>query len=108
MVLLRKPGRMQTNDTIDILTLPSSLDLAAATPLREEFLARRGRNIHVDGAEVARAGVPCLQVLLAARQIWADDKLDWVSKNFSVELVSALQELGIGLARLGLEKEPAK
>ena len=35
-------------------------------------------------------------------------KVDWVSKNFSVELVSALQELGIGLARLGLEKEPAK
>jgi chemotaxis protein CheX len=107
-VWLRKLGRMLANDVTFTLTLPASLDLAAAAPLREEFLARRGQKIRVDGANVARVGVPCLQVLLAARQIWVDDHIEWVSGNFSVELVSALGELGIGLERLGLEKEPAK
>jgi chemotaxis protein CheX len=99
---------MLANDVTYTLTLPNSLDLAAAAPLRDEFLARRGQKIHVDGANVARVGVPCLQVLLAARRIWADDQIEWVSGNFSVELVSALDELGISLERLGLEKEPAK
>jgi anti-anti-sigma regulatory factor len=108
MVLLRKPERMQANDVTDILTLPVSLNLAAAAPLKEEFLSRRGRKIRLDGTNVARVGVPCLQVLLAARQIWADDQIEWVNGSFSVEFVSALKELGIGLERFGLEKEPAK
>lgn len=99
---------MQSNDVSDIFTLPVSLDLAAAKSLKQEFLSRRGRKIHLDGANVARIGVPCLQVLLAARKIWADDQIEWVSGKFSVELVSALNELGIGLERFGLEKEPAK
>jgi chemotaxis protein CheX len=99
---------MQTNDVTDTFTLPASLDLAAAAPLKEELLSRRGRKLRLDGTNVGRVGVPCLQVLLAARQIWADDQIEWVSENFSVELVSALNELGIGLDRLGLEKEPAK
>jgi chemotaxis protein CheX len=99
---------MQTNDVIDTFTLPASLDLAAAAPLKEEFLSRRGRKISLDGANVARVGVPCLQVLLAARQTWADDQIEWMSGNFSDEFISALNELGISLERLGLEKEPAK
>jgi chemotaxis protein CheX len=98
---------MQTNDAT-VLILPAILDLAAAAPLKEVLLARRGQKISIDGAAVVRAGVPCLQVLLAARQTWADDQIEWVSGNFSAELVSALNELGIGLERLGLEKEPAK
>jgi chemotaxis protein CheX len=99
---------MGANDIADVFALPASLDLAAAAPLKEALLARRGQKICVDGSNVARAGVPCLQVLLAARQIWVDDQIEWASQSFSVELVSALQELGIGLGRLGLEKEPAK
>ena len=97
---------MQAND--DTFTLPVSLDLAAATPLKQELLSRRGRKIRLDGTNVARVGVPCLQVLLAARQAWADDKIEWVSENFSVEFVSALNELNIGPERIGLEKGPAK
>jgi anti-anti-sigma regulatory factor len=99
---------MQANDIAQVVTLPASLDLAAAAALKEEFLAKRGQKLRVDGADVARVGVPCLQVLLAARQTWVDDQIDWVSGSFSVELVSALNELGVGLGRLGLEKEPAK
>jgi chemotaxis protein CheX len=99
---------VQGNEVADAFVLPTSLDLAAAAALKEELLARRGQKIRVDGANVSRVGVPCLQVLLAARQIWVDDQVDWVSGNFSVELVSALNELGIGLERFGLEKEPAK
>ena len=99
---------MQANDITQVVTLPASLDLAAAAALREAFLAKRGQKLRVDGADVARVGVPCVQVLLAARQTWVGDKIDWVSGNFSVELVSALNELGVGLGRLGLEKEPAK
>jgi chemotaxis protein CheX len=99
---------MLDNEAADAFVLPASLDLAAAADLKEQLLARRGQKIHVDGANVSRVGVPCLQVLLAARQTWADDQVDWVSGSFSVELVAALNELGIRLERFGLEKEPAK
>ncbi|OYV38070.1 MAG: hypothetical protein B7Z80_11085 [Rhodospirillales bacterium 20-64-7] len=99
---------MQANDIAQTVTLPASLDLAAAAALRTEFLSKRGQPLCVEGGNVARVGIPCLQVLLAARQAWVDDQVDWASANFSPEFVAALNELGIGLERFGLEKEPAK
>ncbi len=99
---------MQYNETSNALTLPANLDLAAAAPLKEALLARRGEKIRVDGSHVLRVGVPCLQVLMAARQAWIDDHVEWVSETFSAEFVAALNELGIGLERFGLEKELAK
>jgi chemotaxis protein CheX len=48
--------------------LDMSLDTAAATPLRQELLARLalGQPILLDGSNVKRVGQACLQVLVAA------------------------------------------
>jgi chemotaxis protein CheX len=55
------------------LTLPETLDLTAAAPLRSEILSRRGQPLDLDGSAVQRLGGLCLQVLLAARSAWTDD-----------------------------------
>jgi chemotaxis protein CheX len=49
--------------------LDTSLDTAAATPLRQEMLARLalGQPILLDGSQVKRVGQACLQLLVAAR-----------------------------------------
>jgi anti-anti-sigma regulatory factor len=48
--------------------LPSTLDLLAATPLREVLRAHleNGSAIVLDGSKVERVSTACLQVLLAA------------------------------------------
>ncbi len=55
------------------MTLPTVLDLAAAGPLQSALLALRGRPATIDASEVQRMGGLCLQVLLAARNMWAAD-----------------------------------
>jgi len=49
--------------------LPSSLDTAAAAPLRLELLAQlaAGGPVVLDGSGVTRVGQACLQVLASAR-----------------------------------------
>ena len=49
--------------------LPATLDTSAAVPLRRALLDRldRGEPVHLDGSEVARAGLACLQVLASGR-----------------------------------------
>jgi len=55
------------------LKLPASLDVKAAAPLAQEFIARRGQDLWIDASEVQRVGAQCLQVLLAARRRWDAD-----------------------------------
>jgi chemotaxis protein CheX len=49
------------------------LDLQAAEPLRAELISLRGRPLEIDASQVNRLGGLCLQVLMAARKIWAED-----------------------------------
>jgi chemotaxis protein CheX len=54
----------------ETLTLPQNLDLVAAGVLRQDLLARRGKPLEIDAANVQRFGGLCLQVLIAAKREW--------------------------------------
>lgn len=55
------------------VTLPASLDTAAAEPLKAALLGARGAPLTLDASEVERLGGLCLQLLLSARRTWAED-----------------------------------
>ena len=57
------------------LQLPAILDLGAAAPLAEELVRLRGQPLTLDASQVERLGGLCLQVLLSARTMWAEDSL---------------------------------
>lgn len=52
------------------LTLPARLDLTVAADLRAALLDRRGADLILDAGTVTHLGGLCLQVLLAARDLW--------------------------------------
>lgn len=72
--------------------LPPVLDLQAAEPLRAELMALRGRPLTVDASQVTRLGGLCLQVLMSAQKIWAEDglslRVDQPSSGFSEQLAA--------------------
>jgi chemotaxis protein CheX len=78
----------------NVVRLPDVLDLKAAAPLREELLAARGSAIQLDASHVQRVGGLCLQVLLSARQTWAEDKL-------ALRVVEPSAEFNDGIALFG-------
>jgi chemotaxis protein CheX len=61
------PAELATVSLIPIL------DLQAAEPLRAELISLRGRPLEIDASQVNRLGGLCLQVLMSARKIWAED-----------------------------------
>ena len=75
-----------------VVSLPPVLDLQAAEPLRAELMALRGRPLTLDASQVTRLGGLCLQVLMAARKIWAEDghslTVDQPSSGFSEQLTA--------------------
>lgn len=77
--------------------LPAALDTAAAGPLRSMLLDRieRGEPVLLDGGEVTRAGLACLQVLASASHMAATRGLDFRIDHGSNALIRM-----IGLARL--------
>jgi chemotaxis protein CheX len=79
------------------------LDLQAAEPLRAELMALRGRPLIIDASQVNRLGGLCLQVLMSARKLWAQDGLslmvDQPSSAFSEQLT------GFGEPELRYEPE---
>jgi chemotaxis protein CheX len=79
------------------------LDLQAAEPLRAELMALRGRPLTIDASQVSRLGGLCLQVLMSARKMWAQDGLsltvDQPSSAFSEQL------MGFGEPELRFEPE---
>ena len=83
-----------------LLKLPEILDLKAATPLAAEFLALRGRPVHVDAAQVTRLGGLCLQVLLSAAKTWKIDDTPFALVRPSSDFVEGLARLGISSAVL--------
>ena len=68
-----------------VVSLPPVLDLQAAEPLRAELMALRGRPLTLDASQVTRLGGLCLQVLMSARKMWAEDGL-----NLTVEQQSSV------------------
>lgn len=74
--------------------LPPRLDLAAAGALRDELLKLRGRDVVMDGSGVRHLGGAGLQVLLAARRLWA-------AEGRSLRLAEPSAALSEGLALMG-------
>ena len=74
------------------VSLAPVLDLQAAEPLRAELMALRGRPLDLDASQVTRMGGLCLQVLMSARKIWAEDgvclTVDQPSSAFSEQLAA--------------------
>jgi chemotaxis protein CheX len=74
------------------VSLAPVLDLQAAEPLRAELMSLRGRPLDVDASQVSRLGGLCLQVLMSARKIWAEDgvalTLNQPSLAFSEQLAA--------------------
>lgn len=77
--------------------LAATLDTAAATPLRQELLARidSNRPVELDGAAVTRTGLACLQVLASAREAATSRGLRFAIADPSDALIEMAQ-----LARL--------
>jgi chemotaxis protein CheX len=76
------------------LTLAPVLDLRAAGALRAELLERRGQPMNVDASGVERMGGLCLQVLLSARSVWADDGHAFTISGPSESFREAMRLLG--------------
>jgi len=76
------------------MVLADSLDLTAAAPLAAELLAARGKPATLDASGVQRLGAQCLQVLLAARALWASDGQPWRLVDPSPEFSDAAALMG--------------
>lgn len=85
------------------LQIPAALDTGAAEPLRAELLARLDRNepLMLDGAEVSRAGLACMQVLASAREEAGRRGVAYSLDNAS----EGLRQMA-DLARLGFVLDP--
>jgi chemotaxis protein CheX len=87
--------------------LPETLDLVAATPLRDEILRRRGGPLALDGSAVERFSGLCLQVLLAAHATWREDGHEFRLVAPSEALMDGLRTLGALPALAGCTEEIA-
>jgi chemotaxis protein CheX len=87
-----------------VLTLPSVLDLKAASGLHRDLIELRGQDLNVDGGEVSRLGAQCLQVLMAGVIAWRKDarRLGFVNRSEAFD--RALNLFGADLDTL--QKEP--
>lgn len=87
------------------LQLAENLDLTAAVPLHETLLSMRGEDLLVDAASVERLGGQCVQLLLSARQSWAEDDASFAIENPSQNFLSALTILGVEPGSLNVKEE---
>ena len=91
------------SNSLAAVGLAPVLDLQAAEPLRAELMALRGRPLIIDASQVSRLGGLCLQVLMSARKMWAQDgvslMVDQPSSAFSEQLT------GFGAPELRYEPE---
>lgn len=76
------------------LTLGPVLDLRAVGVLRDDLLGRRGQALDVDASGVERLGGLCLQVLLSAKRVWAEDRQPFTISGSSDAFREALRLLG--------------
>ena len=80
-------------ETANVSLVPV-LDLQAAEPLRAELMSLRGRPLDIDASEVTRLGGLCLQVLMSARKIWAEDGVSLTVNQPSLAFSDQLTAFG--------------
>jgi chemotaxis protein CheX len=89
------------------IKLPEALNLRAAPPLAASLLGVRGHQVTLDASEVEKIGAQCIQVLLSAHALWAQEGVAFTLSSPSQAFVEALENLGIPIAKIG-EQEPKK
>lgn len=88
-------GVEDDHDRVAVLALDPVLDLKAASPLAEHFLAHRGSDIAIDASAVERLGAQSLQVLLSAIATWQADGRAVDFKDPSDAFVDGLHVFGL-------------
>lgn len=86
------------------LKLSAVLDLNEASTLHSTLLTMRGRNLVIDASGVERAGVQCVQVLMAGAKAWEEDKKTFTIARISDAFQKTMQLIGVDIDHL-LAKE---
>jgi chemotaxis protein CheX len=97
-----EPGRSASA----ALRLPTSLDLAAARPLANSLLERRGRPVEIDASAVSQVGAQCAQVLLSAKRTWDADGVALSIVNCGPRMIEDFALIGIDCTRLATGESP--
>ena len=80
------------------LSLATVLDLNEATTLHGKLMSLRGSDLVIDASSVERVGAQCVQVLMAAKKIWDEDKLTFRFSKVSDSFNKTMQLIGINIA----------
>lgn len=80
------------------LSLATVLDLNEATNLHGKLMSLRGSDLVIDASSVERVGAQCVQVLMAAKKIWEEDKLTFKFSKVSDSFNKTMQLIGINIA----------
>ncbi|MEM9170304.1 MAG: STAS domain-containing protein [Pseudomonadota bacterium] len=91
----------------DRIALASILDLRAAAPLADAFIARRGQNVTVDASGVERVGGQCAQVLVSAAKTWTADGATLTVDAPSAAFSENLETMGLSLEVIQTGTTPA-
>jgi chemotaxis protein CheX len=81
------------------IALASELDIKAAAPLATELIAVRGTALTIDASGVERIGGQCMQVLLAAAEIWRTDGSSLSIAEPSAAFVAAIGTAGLDITQ---------
>ncbi|MCX8996079.1 STAS domain-containing protein [Rhizobiaceae bacterium BDR2-2] len=95
---------MAAKKTATTMKLAAVLDMNEATSLHRAFLDARGKNITIDASGVERAGVQCIQVLVAAARAWEADARTFTITALSETFRKTLNLVGVNVDHL-LAKE---
>lgn len=82
----------------ECVTLPTELDIKAASPLANQLLALRGRDVLLNASQIERVGAQCLQVLLSAASTWRSDGSSLTISEPSPAFTDAIEIAGLELS----------
>ncbi|MBI1622233.1 STAS domain-containing protein [Aquamicrobium zhengzhouense] len=82
----------------ECVTLPTELDIKAASPLANQLLALRGRDVLLNASQIERVGAQCLQVLLSAASTWRTDGSSLAISEPSPAFTDAIEIAGLELS----------
>lgn len=77
------------------IALEASLVGENANKLADELLAKRGASLTLNAKAVDRVDTPCIEVLIAAAQLWQKDNQQFSVLELSEQFENALTILGI-------------
>lgn len=82
-------------ENLESLILPAKLLSDAGDKLSGDILSRRGADLQIAADKVERIDTPCIEILIAAAQLWRKDDQQLLIKDKSAEFKAALETLGI-------------